>query len=152
MRLVPPSPLLAPPLLAVLLLATPATGREVWHATRALVPGDVLRPQDVAAMAPRRDTASLVDAERDIVGLEVKRRIRANAPLGERDIGERDAVRATQMVRVFWKSAGVTLEMEGRAMEAGAIGEEIRVHNPISSRTVRALVVADGTTEVRGAP
>lgn len=143
-----------PPLLAaaLLLLSLPAWGREVWHATRALQPGDVLRPQDVEAVAPRRDGPGFIDAERDIVGLEVRRRIRANTPIPERDVGDRSAVRATQTVRVFWKSAGVTLEMEGRAMEAGAVGEEIRVHNPISNRTIRALVVADGTAEVRGGP
>lgn len=143
----------APPLLAAaLLFAAPVSGREVWHATRALQPGDTLRPQDLEPAAPRRDGPGFIDAERDIVGLEVRRRLRANAPIPERDIGERSAVRATQMVRVFWKSAGVTLELEGRAMEAGAVGEEIRVHNQASGRTIRALVVADGTAEVRGQP
>lgn len=149
MRLAPAAP---PLLAAALLLSLPAWGREVWHATRALQPGDVLRPQDVEAVVPRRDGPAFIDAERDIIGQEVRRRIRANAPIPERDIGERVAVRAEQMVRVFWKSAGVTLEMEGRAMEAGAVGEEIRVHNAGSGRTIRALVVADGTAEVRGRP
>lgn len=148
MRLAPVYPLLA----TALLLAAPASGREVWHAARNLLPGDLLRPQDIEASAPQRDNARLIEAERDVIGLEVKRRIRAQAPLTERDIGERDMVRAAQTVRVLWKSAGVSLEMEGRALESGALGEEIRVHNPSSSRTLRALVVAEGTLEVRGAP
>ncbi|WP_051014815.1 flagellar basal body P-ring formation chaperone FlgA [Teichococcus cervicalis] len=140
-------------LLAAPPLAGPARGAgEVWHATRALQPGDVLGAQDIEALAPRRAAPGQVEAERDILGLEVKRRLRAGVALTERDIGERQAVRAAQPVRVFWKRNGVSLELEGRALEAGAIGEQIRVHNPQSGRTIRALVVAEGTAEVRGAP
>ena len=129
-----------------------ALPREVWHATRALQPGDVLRAEDVEPRIPQRDNPRFADAERDIIGLEAKRRLRAGAPIAERDIGEPEVVRAAQMIRVFWKSGGVTLEMEGRALEAGALGEEIRIHNPGSGRTIRARVVAQGTAEVRGAP
>ena len=139
-----------PPLVAVLLLAAaPVAAREVWHAARSLAPGDILTSQDLEAMAPRRPMPGLIEAERNLVGLEVKRRVRGSAALTERDVGEPSAIRSTQMIRVFWKRAGVTLEMEGRAMESGALGEMIRVHNPRSGRTIRALVIADGTAEVR---
>ncbi|MCQ4161693.1 flagellar basal body P-ring formation chaperone FlgA [Roseomonas sp. GC11] len=139
-------------LATALLLAGPAAAREVWHATRSLSPGDILRPEDIEPQTPRREQPGMVSAERDIVGMEVKRRVRGLVALSERDIGERAAVRSTQMIRVFWKREGMTLELEGRAMESGAVGEEIRVHNPQSGRTIRAMVVADGTAEVRGAP
>ncbi|WP_159997304.1 flagellar basal body P-ring formation chaperone FlgA [Roseomonas sp. 18066] len=142
-----------PPLLALsllLLAALPAAAAEVWHAARTLSPGDILTSQDIEAMAPRRPMPGLIEAARNLVGLEVKRRVRATAVLTERDVGEPSVVRSTQMIRVFWKRAGVTLEMEGRAMESGALGEEIRVHNPRSGRTIRAQVVALGTAEVRG--
>jgi flagella basal body P-ring formation protein FlgA len=144
---------LSPALLAsTLLFSGPLMGREVWHAARPLLPGDTLRAQDITPAAPRRDDSRFVDSDRDIVGLEVKRPIRANAPIPDRDIGQRPLVRATQPVRVFWKSDGMTLEMQGKALESGASGEEIRVHNPGSGRTLRALVVAEGTAEIRGAP
>ncbi|HWL84027.1 MAG TPA: flagellar basal body P-ring formation chaperone FlgA [Roseomonas sp.] len=148
--------LLSPLAAAALLLAgatpAPALAREVWHAARTLERGDILRPQDLEAMAPRRDNPAFIEAERDLVGQELRRRVRDGMPLRDRDVGEPLAVHSTDMVRVFWKSGGVTLEMEGRAVESGAVGEEIRVHNPGSSRTVRAVVVAEGTAEVRGAP
>ncbi len=86
------------------------------------------------------------------MGQEVKRRIRAGAAIPLRDIGERALVRATQPVRVFWKAGGMTLEMQGKALESGAQGQEIRIHNPGSGRTLRASVVAEGTAEVRGTP
>ncbi|MDJ0390338.1 flagellar basal body P-ring formation chaperone FlgA [Roseomonas sp. E05] len=148
--------LLFPFAAAALLLAgaasAPVTAREVWHAARTLERGDILRPQDLEAMAPRRDNTAFIEAERDLVGQEMRRRVRDGRPLRDRDVGEVLAVHSTDTVRVFWKSGGVTLEMEGRAMESGAVGEEIRVHNPGSNRTIRAVVVAEGTAEVRGAP
>ncbi|HWX51566.1 MAG TPA: flagellar basal body P-ring formation chaperone FlgA [Roseomonas sp.] len=152
MRLLPPR--LLPPLAAALLLvaAGPVVAREVWHATRTLERGDILRPQDLEAMAPRRDNNAFIEAGQDLVGQEIRFRVRDGMPLRDRDVGEPLAVHSNDTVRVFWKSGGVTLEMEGRAMESGAMGEEIRVHNPGSNRTIRAMVVAEGTTEVRGAP
>ncbi|MDB5369294.1 MAG: flagellar biosynthesis protein FlgA [Roseomonas sp.] len=145
------------PIGAALLVASlchvpPAHSREVWHATRDLQPGDLLRLQDLDPAEPRRDNPSFIDAVQDIVGQEVKRRIRAGAAIPARDIGEQALVRATQPVRVFWKAGGMTVEMRGKALESGAMGTEIRVHNPGSGRTVRALVVAEGTTEIQGLP
>lgn len=150
MRLLPPCATAA--LLLAGALSAPAAAREVWHATRTLERGDILRPQDLEAMAPRRDNAAFLDADRDLVGQELRRRVRDGMPLRDRDVGQPLAVHPNDAVRVFWKSGGVTLEMEGRAMEGGAVGEEIRVHNPGSNRTIRSTVVAEGTTEVRGAP
>lgn len=142
------------PLAAALLLSSPAASlaRDVWHAAVALEAGDRLRAQDIEALAPRRDRPGYVDAAETITGLEVRRRIRAEAPILERDIGAPLAVRPSQTIRVLWKTAGVTLEMEGRAMEGGSLGDEVRVHNPGSSRTIRARVVSEGTAEVGGTP
>lgn len=151
-----PLPLLLAALLAVPLwgaaLPARAQPREIWHATRPLLPGDTLRAEDLEAATPRRDDTRFIPSTRDIIGLEVRRPIRARAPIPERDIGPRPLVRATQPVRVFWKQGALTLELQGKAMESGAEGEQIRIHNPGSGRTLRALVVAEGTAEVRGAP
>jgi flagella basal body P-ring formation protein FlgA len=136
-------------LVASLCHLPPADSREVWHATRDLQPGDLLRPQDIDPAEPRRDNPAFIETAQDIVGQEVKRRIRAGAAIPLRDIGERALVRATQPVRVFWKSGGMTLELQGKALESGAEGQEIRIHNPASGRTLRAAVVAEGTAEVR---
>ena len=143
----------AAPLMIAVLLSS-AAAREVWHTARSLMPGDTLRSDDVRAVEvpPARDRFTMLDAERPIIGLEVKRRLAAGMALHERDIGERDLVRASQPVRVFWKSAGMTLELQGRALENGPAGAEIRISNPSSGRTFRAIVVAEGTAEITAAP
>ncbi|MBO1076070.1 flagellar basal body P-ring formation chaperone FlgA [Roseomonas marmotae] len=130
----------------------PAHSREVWHAMRDLQPGDLLRPQDIDPAEPRRDSTGFIEASQDIVGQEVKRRIRAGTAIPARAIGERALVRASQPVRVFWKAGGLSLEMQGKALEDGPLGREIRVHNPGSGRTIRAQVVSEGTAEILGAP
>lgn len=139
---------------ALLATAPAASAREIWHAARMLLPGDILRADDarVVDLPPGRERSDMLDAERPLVGLEVKRRIAAGAPLNQRDIGARDLVHASQPVRVFWKLDGMTLELQGRALESGAAGAEVRISNTRSGRTIRAFVVAEGTAEIRSEP
>lgn len=137
-----------------LLLPQPATSREVWQATRMLMPGDTLRADDARPLElpAVRERPGLLATDRLIIGMEVKQRIAAGAALSERDIGARDLVRASQPVRVLWKMAGITLELQGRALESGPAGAEVRISNPRSGRTIRATVVAEGTAEIRADP
>jgi flagella basal body P-ring formation protein FlgA len=44
------------------------------------------------------------------------------------------------------------MAMEGRAMESGAIGDEVRVLNTASGRTIRGTVAGDGMIEMRSTP
>jgi flagella basal body P-ring formation protein FlgA len=147
-----PTPAAAFALGALLFAPPPASAGEVWHAARTLQAGDMLREDDIEAAQPQnaRLRRGLIDSERAIVGLEVKRRIAAGQPITERDVGVRDLVRAGRPVRVLWKSGSMTLELQARALESGPEGAEVRVHNQQSGRTVRATVVAEGTAEVSG--
>ena len=47
---------------------SPARSEDVWHATRALLPGDVIRPDDIVAHPMPRPLPEAVLADRDIVG------------------------------------------------------------------------------------
>ena len=76
----------------------------------------------------------------------------ANRPLVERDVGPVSAVKANTPVTVMWRSGGLALDMEGRALETGAVGDEIRVLNPGTSRTIRGVVVGEGMIEVQSEP
>ena len=44
------------------------------------------------------------------------------------------------------------LVMQGNALDPGAIGDQIRVLNPATSRTVRGTVTGEGIVEVRSEP
>jgi flagella basal body P-ring formation protein FlgA len=132
--------------------ATPCFAGDVWHATRLLLPGDVLRVEDVMAGAAVRPLPDALPASQTVVGLEVKRRLTDGRVLTDRDVGPRSAVKSNTPVQVIWKAGGLSLELAGRALETGAIGDEIRVLNTMSSRTIRGVVVGDGMVEMRSTP
>jgi flagella basal body P-ring formation protein FlgA len=132
--------------------ARPATAEEFWQASRTLLPGDTVRIDDVEAKTPLRSGADNVPTTRDVVGLEIKRRVYSGRPLTTRDIGPRSAVKANTPVAVFWSVGALSLQLDGRALETGAIGDAIRVLNPATSRTIRATVVGEGTVNVRAEP
>ena len=85
----------------------------------------------------------------DLVGQQIKRRVAADRPLTQPDIGPRSAVLASTSVTVLWTAGPLRMEMEGRAIENGAVGDEIRVLNPTSGRTIRGTVTGDGMVEAR---
>ena len=130
----------------------PAHGQDIWHATRALVPGDIVRQDDIVAHPMPRPLPEALHADRNIVGQQVRLRVQADRPLTERDVGPRLAVLASTPVSVLWISGALRMEMEGRAIESGALGDEIRVLNTTSGRTIRGVVAGDGTIEVRSTP
>jgi flagellar basal body P-ring formation protein FlgA len=133
----------------IMSLATTALADDVWHATRTLLPGDVLRSDDIVAGPLARPVPQAVPASRAIIGLEVKRRLYDGRVLTDHDIGAPAVVKASAQVDVIWKEGGLSLTLAGRALEDGAMGDEIRVFNPMSSRTIRGTVVGDGVVEVR---
>lgn len=126
-----------------------AAAQHVWHAVRTLMPGDVVRNDDVVAQPASRRVRDAMPATSPIVGLEVKRRIYQGYDISEHDVGAVTIVKASTMVTLLWKSGGLTLQLSGRALDAGAMGDEVRVLNPDTLRTIRGTVVGEGTVEVR---
>jgi flagella basal body P-ring formation protein FlgA len=128
---------------------SPARADDVWHATRILMPGDIIRQDDIVAHPLPRPLPEAVMSERDIVGQQIKRRVAADRPLTMRDIGPRVAVQASTPVDVLWSAGPLKMDMSGRAMESGALGDEVRVLNTATGRTIRGTVVGDGMIEIR---
>ena len=129
-----------------------ASAEEIWFATHNLLPGDVLRDGDLEARTPARPVGAGVPVDRVLTGLEIRRRVYANHPIDTRDTGPVTVIKANTPVEVRWETGTLSLTMQGRALEPGAIGDEIRVLNPLTSQTVRGTVQEDGTVEVRGIP
>ncbi|HQT75715.1 MAG: flagella basal body P-ring formation protein FlgA [Rhodospirillales bacterium 20-64-7] len=136
---------------ALLALCQVAAAEDVWHAVHTLVPGDIVRGDDVVAQAPSGRQRNIMPASAKIIGLEVKRRIYAGHDVDEQDVGAVTAVKASTTVTVLWKRGNLSLELEGRALDAGAIGDEVRVLNPVSLRTIRGTVTGEGIVEVNSA-
>jgi flagella basal body P-ring formation protein FlgA len=134
---------------AALVGAAPAWSQSVWFSTHLLMPGDIIRQGDVVGKLEPHNLPDVVGSDRDIVGQQIKRRVAADRPLTQPDIGPRSAVLASTSVTVLWTAGPLRMEMEGRAIENGAVGDEIRVLNPTSGRTIRGTVTGDGMVESR---
>ena len=139
---------------AILLMVgmAPAHADDFWTATHTLMPGDIVHQDDVMPTPLLRPYPGALPSSDAIIGMEVKRYVSVNRPLVEHDVGPPSAVKANTPVTVMWRSGGLALDMEGRALETGAVGDEIRVLNPGTSRTIRGVVVGDGMIEVKSEP
>ncbi|MEJ0016572.1 MAG: flagellar basal body P-ring formation chaperone FlgA [Acetobacteraceae bacterium] len=121
-------------------------------ASTRLPSGSVLRPEDVR-MARVRTTAvrgEVVHRVDDAVGMQTRRPIAAGQPFGSVDLVRPSMVAKGASVMMVLDSPGIVLTARGQAMEAGAIGEPIRILNPVSRAVVEAEVI--GVDLVRVTP
>ena len=133
-------------------LSGPAYGGTAWVASHNLSPGDIVRSDDVEIKPLAQPAPDALPVDRDLVGLEVKRRVYGGHPVGSHDVGPPTIVKVGTPVEVRWQYGTLSLTLRGSALESGAVGDEIRVLNPSSSRTIRGTVLEDGTVAVRSDP
>jgi flagellar basal body P-ring formation protein FlgA len=125
---------------------------ELPVASARLLAGSVLRADDV--MMARVHTTVLrgevIHRLGDAIGMQVKRQVPAGQPLGVTELMRPSVVQKGATVLMVLDSPGIVLTAQGQAMEGGAIGERIRVLNPVSRAVVEAEVI--GPDRVRVAP
>lgn len=125
---------------------------ELPVATTRLAAGTVLRAEDVhmARVAARLANHALARQPGEAVGMQLRRQIAPGQPLALADLMRPRLVRRGAEVLMELDSPGIALTAQGQAMEAGAIGERIRVLNPNSHAVIEAEVT--GPDRVRVAP
>jgi flagella basal body P-ring formation protein FlgA len=125
---------------------------ELPVTTTRLAAGSVLRAEDVhmARVHTSMARGEMVSRITDAVGMQVKRQLVAGQPLAASELMRPSVVMKGASVLMLLDSPGIALTAQGQAMEAGAIGERIKVLNPISRAVVEADVI--GTDRVRVAP
>jgi flagella basal body P-ring formation protein FlgA len=121
-------------------------------ATTRLLAGSVLRAEDVHIA---RVHTTLVRSEvmrriGDAIGMQLKRPLAAGQPLAVSELMRPSMVQKGANVMMLLDSPGITLSAQGQALESGAIGERIRVLNPVSRAVLEAEVI--GPDRVRVAP
>lgn len=84
-----------------------------------------------------------------LLGMQVRNRIRAGDIITSRQVNITQAVSRGDQVIIQARSDSFTIRMTGEALDAGGIGEQIRVRNLQSGRTIRARIVDRGVVEVR---
>jgi flagellar basal body P-ring formation protein FlgA len=119
-------------------------------ATTRLPAGSVLRADDVhmARVHIAVLRGEVVHRPGDAIGMQARHQIVAGQPLEVVDLMRPSLVAKGATVLMVLDSPGIALTAQGQAMEAGAIGERIRVLNPVSRAVVEAEVIATNRVRV----
>lgn len=139
------------------------SGREVTGRVRLLaeVPTP-LRPIPQGAVVAAADLglmeADLLTAHRETVteeaeaeGRTARRRLDPGRPILARDLKLVPAVERGQVVTIMAATGNVTVRAKAKALDAGEVGQAVRVQNVDSRLVTSGVVVERGLVEVGGA-
>lgn len=125
---------------------------EVPVAARPLGRDGVVTDADIDWIKVRADRvqAGIAIDPTEIVGMAVKRPVRAGEPLRLRDLSRPVLIERNELVTMILRSDFMTLTARGRALEDGAQGDTVRVRNERSNKTVLGRVIDAHTVVVEG--
>jgi flagella basal body P-ring formation protein FlgA len=132
-------------LLLLALLPPPALA-ESLIATRTIRAQTVLEPQDMALVAALIPGA-LARVE-EAVGQEARVTLYAGRAIRPGDLGPPALVQRNQIVTLVYRRGALGITAEGRALDRGGLGDDIRVMNLASRSTITGRVAADGSVVV----
>lgn len=123
---------------------------QVPVAARDLDRGETLGDEDISWVSMSQgDVASNAISEEDaLVGLQAKHNIRAGQTLRKFDVKRPIAVPRGKLVTILWSARAMNLTVQGQALEAGGVGEIIKVANTKSKTTVMAEVIDAATVRI----
>jgi flagella basal body P-ring formation protein FlgA len=135
----------------LLLLALPtAATAESLVAARTIPAGTVLAQEDVM-LVDAEIPGALTEAA-PALGQQARIAIYAGRPVRAADVAAPALIERNARVVLLYRSGGLTITAEGRALDKAAEGEAARALNLSSKSTVSGLVLADGTILVGGTP
>lgn len=85
----------------------------------------------------------------ELIGKELFRNVRANAPIYESHVRFPPTVRKNGVVPILFVAAGIEIKGLGKALEDAAAGNTVRVMNEASGQTLAGIVMPNGTIEIR---
>ncbi len=119
-------------------------------ATRRINPGAVLQSEDLR-LARTRAAAGRAGVAReiaDVVGQTARRQLIVGQPIALADLGRTAAIQKGARVTLRLRASGLSLAATGLALEAGAMGEHIRILNTASRAIVEGEIVAPDEVRV----
>ena len=84
----------------------------------------------------------------ELLGKEVQRALIAGRPVLAASVREPRAVRRGDQVLIAFSGDGIDLTAPGRALQDGILGDQVRVVNLASNRTITAAVAGSGRVTV----
>ncbi len=131
--------------LLLCLLAGPAFA-DSMVASRTIKAQTVLAAEDVTPVAA--EIPGAIATADQAIGRETKVTLYAGRPIRAEDLGAPTLVDRNQKVTLLFQTGGLTISVDGRALDRGGAGDPIRVMNLSSRQTVTGTVSDDGTIRV----
>lgn len=139
--------------------AMPVSGRyqemvEIPVLRLAVNANDVIKESDVATMdyPLSRTRKDMVLDKTTLIGKSPRRVISANRPIREEEIAPPKVVRKDEMVRIRYASGPLIIETNGQALDAGSVGDIVRVRNIDTKKLVQAKVEDKGMVRALASP
>lgn len=121
----------------ILILLGNIVSAEILVATRIIPANTIISAEDIAfrnLSAPGASTDPTA-----VVGMEARKSIFAGRPIFSSDIGIPAVVERNQIIELVFRSNGLLIKTDGRALDRAGPGDLVRVMN-LSSRSI---VIAD---------
>ncbi len=112
--------------------------------------GDILREEDLLTirLARSKVPSGALSDPAEVVGMEARSSLRANAPLSRKDFQRPILISRGDKITISFEMAGMKLTSRAKAMDDGAKGDVIDVMNLQSRRIVPATVTSRGRVRV----
>ena len=124
--------------------------RNVWVAHSDLARGEPASDADVAQ--ERRDVLAIREAlaqfATDDSSLQLADSVQSGNILLARDLKPRAIIHRGQMADAYLQDGALNIMMKVEVLEDGALGQVVRVRNPVSLRNLSAKVVNDQTVSI----
>ena len=113
--------------------------------------GDVIGSGDIEVRQQRitRDLVGYLSDQQDIVGKEARKNLVVGSKLRKSDLISPQIIDRGQTVALVAQSAGLVVNMQGKALSNGAAGDRLMVKNLSSGRRIEGLVQSNGTVLIR---
>ncbi len=134
-------------LVCLLLLSVTPVAADIMVPNRTIRPGEVISPTDLVKKPD--DVSGAAVSVQDLAGLEARVALYPGRPVPLAHVGPPAIVERNQLVMLVYRSDGLHIVAEGRALGRGAKGDFIRVMNLSSRSTVTGQVTAHGTIQMK---
>jgi flagella basal body P-ring formation protein FlgA len=118
-----------------------------------LAQGQVLKLADLAvARRPKAEfTPATLTTIEQAQGLSAKHALRAGQVIRQADVAKPELIGRNETVTIVYEVPGILLTILGKALDPGALGDNINVLNAQSKRTIQATVIGPGRVSVNAA-
>lgn len=128
---------------ALLTLPVPVSNRR-------LQPNEIIRNEDLDIIElpwQRVSSFAILNSEA-LVGKQVKRMIVKGRPIHSQSVVPPIIISRGQIVKIHLNQGGLQLVTAGKAIKSAHLGQEVRVVNLSSNKTITAIARGDGVVEV----